>query len=76
LLWWYVSKDQWPLFFQMYGLQIDDNLIERIFWWAARTSFAIALWHVEHHYDCRAFLQDFLAAVNMDSNPHAVFEPT
>jgi len=76
LLWWYVSKDQWPEFFQMYGLQKDDNLIERIFWWAARTSFAVALWHVEHRYDCHAFLQDFLAAVNMESNPHAVFEPT
>ena len=74
LLWWYVAPDQWHEFFEAYGLMIDDGLVERIYWWAARTSFAVALWHVEHRYDCRAFLRDFLAAVHMQSNPHAVFE--
>lgn len=73
LLWWYVAQPRWREFFEAYGLIMDDDLIERIYWWAARTSFAIALWHVEHHYDCQGFLQDFLAAVNMESNPHAVF---
>lgn len=73
LLWWYVAQHQWREFFDAYGLTIDDALIERIYWWAARTSFAITLWHVEHGYDCRAFLLDFLAAVNGESNPHAVF---
>ena len=74
LLWWYVAQPQWREFFEAYGLTMDDALVERIYWWAARTSFAVALWHVEHRYDCGAFLQDFLAAVNMESNPHAVFE--
>lgn len=74
LLWWYVAPHQWHEFFEAYGLTMDDGLVERIYWWAARTSFAIALWHVEHQYDCRAFLMDFLAAVNMESNPHMVFE--
>jgi hypothetical protein len=74
LLWWYVAPHHWNEFFETYGLTMDDGLIERIHWWAARTSFAIALWHVEHRYDCRAFLVDFLAALNMGSNPHAVFE--
>ena len=74
LLWWYVAQRQWYEFFDEYGLTMDDALVERIYWWAARTSFAVALWHVEHRYDCGAFLQDFLAAVNMESNPHAVFE--
>lgn len=73
LLWWYVAPDQWHEFFEAYGLTRDDALFERIYWWAARTSFAIALWHVEHGYDCRAFLDDFRAAMNMESNPHAVF---
>lgn len=73
LLWWYVAHHQWREFFEAYGLMMDDETIERIYWWAARTSFAIALWHVEHGYDCRAFLQDFLAAVHGESNPHAVF---
>ena len=44
LLWWYVSPKQWPIFFQAYGLVFEENLDDRIFWWAARTSFAIALW--------------------------------
>jgi len=73
LLWWYVAQQQWHEFFEAYGLIMDNKLIERIYWWAARTSFAIALWHVEHKYDCRGFLVDFLAAVNRESNPHAVF---
>ncbi|HEY6284165.1 MAG TPA: phosphotransferase [Ktedonobacteraceae bacterium] len=73
LLWWYVSPQQWPEFFQAYGIRVDKYLIDRIYWWAARTSFAIALWHVEHGYDCTAFLQDFVAALNKGSNPHAVF---
>ena len=73
LLWWYLAHHQWHDFFAAYGLMLDDKLIERIYWWAARTSFAIALWHVEHGYGCQAFLHDFLAAINMKSNPHAVF---
>lgn len=74
LLWWYVAQHQWHEFFEAYGVMMDDGLVERIYWWAARTSFAIALWHVEHGYDCRAFLLDFLTATNMESNPHAVFD--
>ncbi len=73
LLWWYVSQQKWPVFFQAYGLPLDEYLIDRIYWWAARTSFAIALWHVEHDSDCTAFLHDFIAAENKESNPHAVF---
>ncbi len=74
LLWWYVSQHHWEEFFKEYGLEMDNALIERIFWWAARTSFAVALWHIEHGYDCQSFLKDFLAAVDGQSNPHAVFE--
>ncbi len=75
LLWWYVAPHQWHEFFEAYGLEVNDGVIERIYWWAARTSFAIALWHVENQYDSRAFLMDFLAAVNLESNPHAVLMP-
>lgn len=74
VLWWYVSPQQWPIFFQAYGLPVDEYLYDRIFWWAARTSFAVALWHVEHEYDCTAFIRDFIAAVNKDGNPRAVFQ--
>ncbi len=51
ILWWYVLRHRWEEFFREYGLELDEDLIERIFWWAARTSFAIALWHCEHGYD-------------------------
>ena len=74
LLWWYVSPRKWPIFFHAYGLPVDEDLADRIYWWSARTSFAIALWHVEHGYDCTAFLQDSVAAVNKDGNPRAVFQ--
>ena len=73
LLWWYVAKRQWAEFFAAYGLPLNEALIERINWWAARTSFAIALWHVEHSYDGTSFLQDFIAALYGESNPHAEF---
>ncbi len=73
LLWWYVARRQWNEFFATHSQPLDEALIERIYWWAARTSFAIALWHVEHFYDCTPFLQDFVAAIHGESNPHAVF---
>lgn len=73
LLWWYVARRQWNEFFTTYGLQLDEALTERIYWWAARTSFAIALWHVEHSYDCTSFLKDFVAAIHGEGNPHAAF---
>ncbi len=73
LLWWYAARRQWYEFFATYSLPLDEALIKRIYWWAARTSFAIALWHVEHSYDCTPFLQDFVAAIHGESNPHAVF---
>ena len=74
LLWWYVSPKQWPIFFQAYSLVLDENLVNRIYWWAARSSFAIALWHVEHEFDCTDFLQDFIAALNKLDNPRAAFQ--
>jgi thiamine kinase-like enzyme len=74
LLWWYVFPKQWPIFFQAYGLTLEEQLIDRIYWWAARTSFEVALWHVEHGFDATDFLQDFLAALNKSNNPRAVYQ--
>lgn len=73
LLWWYVAPRHWPAFFQSYGAIMDETSIERIYWWTARTSFAVALWSVEHQYECADFLQDFLAALAKKSNPHAAW---
>jgi thiamine kinase-like enzyme len=69
LLWWYVKRENWIPFFQAYGLTYDNLLLERLFWWAARTSLAIALWQMEHKQEPTHFLQDFLAALQRDNNP-------
>lgn len=73
ILWWYIPPQQWPEFFAAYDLQLDESHLARIFWWCARTSFAVALWLAERGYDCQPFLQDFLAAIEGKENPHAVF---
>ena len=70
LLWWYVKRENWPPFFQAYGLHCDDLLLERLFWWTARTSLAIALWQVAHKQEPTNFLQDFLAALHREDIPH------
>lgn len=71
LLWWYVSPQHWPDFFQIYGITMNEALVEKIFWWAARTSFSVALWSAEHHYNYSDFLEDFLAALARKGNPHS-----
>lgn len=70
ILWWYVKRENWPPFFQAYGLIYDAMVIERLFWWTARTSLAIALWQLDHKQDPSNFLQDFIAAIHRDNNPH------
>ena len=47
--------------------------MDRIFWWSAKASLAIAFWQFEHGYNGQAFLVDFQAAVNGRPNPHAKF---
>lgn len=74
ILWWYIPPRKWPEFFAAYDLQLDESHLARIFWWCARTSFAVALWLAEHGYDYQPFLQDFLAAIKGGDNPHAVFD--
>lgn len=73
LLWWYVAKQQWAAFFEAYGLPLDEAVMQRMYWWTARTSFAGALWQVEHGYDGKAFFADFVAALQGEDNPRAVY---
>jgi aminoglycoside phosphotransferase (APT) family kinase protein len=72
-LWWYVTPRRWPEFFDNYGLQMGQAINDRIFWWTAKASLAIAFWQFEHGYDGQAFLIDFQAAVTGQPNPHARF---
>ena len=73
VLWWYIPPQKWPEFFAAYDLQPDEKHLTKIYWWCARTSFSVALWLAERGYDCWPFLQDFLAAIKGEDNPHAVF---
>jgi hypothetical protein len=70
---WYVPSERWPIFFDEYGLPVDDSLLDRVYWWSARASFANVLWHLERHYEYDVFLRDALAALHRDITPHQVF---
>ncbi len=72
LLWWYVPRDRWEEFFSAYGQTVDRALLDRLYWWAARGSLAIALWFEsrDEREEQRDFLEDFLAAVSRQDNPH------
>jgi aminoglycoside phosphotransferase (APT) family kinase protein len=74
VLWWYVPPAKWAEFFESYGLDPGQNLLDRLYWWTARASLMIALWQFEHGYDGQEFLLDFQAAVNGQLNPHATFK--
>jgi hypothetical protein len=70
---WYVPKERWPLFFQEYGLLLDQPLLTRVYWWCARASFANVLWHIKRGYDYDVFLHNSIAALHQDITPHQVF---
>ncbi|GHO85800.1 phosphotransferase [Dictyobacter formicarum] len=71
---WYVPQERWQLFFKEYDLLLDQALLNRIYWWSARASFANVLWHIEHSYDYDVFLRDSIAALRQEIRPHQVFK--
>lgn len=73
LLWWYVPPARWPEFVRGYATSLGDSVIERAYWWSARTSLEVAHGFYEHGYRDRSedFLEDFLAAAAAQDNPHA-----
>ncbi|HEU5377240.1 MAG TPA: phosphotransferase [Ktedonobacteraceae bacterium] len=70
---WYVPKNRWKEFCESYGILLDQHVVSRIFWWAARASFANVLWHVKQNYDYTGFLRDCADALRLDMIPHQVF---
>ncbi len=70
-LWWYLPIPQWHDFFKSYGAPLTSSAEMKVYWFAARASLAICLWHVEHGYREGAFYADFLAALDRQPNPHA-----
>jgi len=69
LLWWNFPPDQWRGFFEEYGMELTGPRLAKIYWFAARASLDIALWHAEHGVDGQGFVTDFLAALNGQPNP-------
>ena len=73
MLWWYVPPAKWAEFFESYGFDPNQKLLDRLYWWTARASLVIACWQFEHGFDAQEFLRDFRAAVSQQANPHASF---
>lgn len=73
---WYVAQAQWPAFFAHYGRELDQPLVDRLFWWAARASLANALWHLSRHYRYEVFVRDCWDALRQRMVPHQVFAGT
>ncbi len=69
-LWWYLPIPQWSDFFSAYGVPFTPAEEAKIYWFAARASLVIYLWHVEHGHSGRGFYEDFIAALNRRPNPH------
>ncbi len=69
LLWWNFPPRQWHAFFSKYGVDLSRPRRQKVYWFAARASLDIAIWHAEHGIDGSGFAEDFLAAVNEGPNP-------
>jgi Phosphotransferase enzyme family len=71
LVWWYLPMHQCQDFFRSYGAPLTPAAEAKIYWFAARASLAICLWHLAHGHPMGGFYNDFLAALNLQPNPHA-----
>ncbi|HLO17881.1 MAG TPA: aminoglycoside phosphotransferase family protein [Anaerolineales bacterium] len=74
VLWWNFPPEHWPAFLEKCGIEITKGLLDKIYWFSARASFEIVLWHAEHHLDGQDFIEDFCAALNKQPNPKGYLE--
>ncbi len=67
MLWWYVPKEKWKIFFEHYGQEIDED---KIYWWTARASIQIATWFAKRgdRENAQFFINDFLRAIEGKEN--------
>jgi hypothetical protein len=63
-------------FFARYGCEFDQALVDRLFWWSARASFANAVWHLGRQYPHEVFVRDCWDALRRQITPHQVFAGT
>jgi thiamine kinase-like enzyme len=69
LIWWYFPETCWATFFNHYGEQLTNDIIGKVYWFAARTSLDVAMWHVENKKTDRGFFKDFVTAIRKRANP-------
>lgn len=70
-LWWYAPRNTWEDFARTAGVEPIEYSEQKVYWFAARASLVIYLWQVEHGHSGDEFFKDFLAALNMQTNPRA-----
>jgi thiamine kinase-like enzyme len=71
-LWWYFPEEKWKEFFKIYGEELTEEKKKKIYWFTAKSSFEIALWLEEHKSSGKEFYKDFIAALDLQSNPHLI----
>jgi len=45
LLYWYISKEEWPNWLERYGIQLTDNLLLRMKWYVIAQTLTSIQWH-------------------------------
>lgn len=69
-LWWYLPESTWEDFLLLQSITLSEEVRNKIYWFAARASLEVAIWHRENGYeDDKGFLKDFIAAAHSHSNP-------
>ncbi len=69
ILWWNFPPEGWPDFLTRCDLEFTPDRLAKIYWFAARASFDIALWHAENALDGSSFVEDLHAALKSQPNP-------
>ncbi len=70
--WWYLPERDWCRLLDVAGHGWSEEVRDKVYWYAARASLDVALWHYEQGHDTdRSFLGDFVAAANLRANPRA-----
>ncbi len=71
ILWWYVPRDKWKIFFDYYGIPENQEILDRLFWWVAARSLAISLWWLnnkKYEDGAKDYLEDFYKGVEKREN--------
>ncbi len=72
ILWWYFPITDWEIHLERLGVELNDMLFRKVYWFAARSSLEASLFFSENGYDTdRGFLNDFIEAVHLRPNPRS-----